>query len=136
MIEPRDLQDAQRVALRLFDMSDTDAPKQRSFTWKFLQSICAIVTRVMFDLKVRGREHLPRTGGVLIVSNHQSYIDPVVLAVTFQRPFAYLADAYLFKFKPFGRLIAALNSIPIRENESVVAACALLYPPKNLSVML
>lgn len=103
-------------------MTDTKAPKQRSFTWKFLQVFAGILCRVMFDLKVRGREHLPRRGGVLIVSNHQSYIDPVVLAVTFDRPFAYLADAYLFKFKPFAWLIRKLNAFPIKTGSGDVGA--------------
>jgi 1-acyl-sn-glycerol-3-phosphate acyltransferase len=103
-------------------MGTPETVKQRSFTWKFLQAICAILTRVMFDLKVRGREHLPRTGGVLIVSNHQSFIDPVVLAVTFRRPFAFLADAYLFKFKPFAWLIRKLNAFPINTGKGDVGA--------------
>ena len=40
------------------------------------QLVCRIVGTVFFDLKVKGIHHIPRTGGALIVSNHQSYLDP------------------------------------------------------------
>lgn len=84
--------------------------------------IAAILMRVVFDLKVRGQSNMPRTGGVLVISNHQSYLDPVVLAVMFDRPFAFLADAYLFKFKPFAWLIRKLNAFPIQTGRGDVGA--------------
>jgi 1-acyl-sn-glycerol-3-phosphate acyltransferase len=84
--------------------------------------IAGILMRVVFDLKVRGKSNLPRTGGVLVISNHQSFLDPVVLAVMFDRPFAFLADAYLFKFKPFAWLIRKLNAFPIRTGQGDVGA--------------
>jgi 1-acyl-sn-glycerol-3-phosphate acyltransferase len=96
--------------------------KPRTPIWIFLQSLAAILMRVFFDLQVRGLHHMPRSGGVLVVSNHQSFLDPVVLAVLHRRPFAFLADAYLFKFKPFGWLIRSLNAFPIQTGKGDVGA--------------
>lgn len=102
----------------------TDKPQRirRDWTWRILQTLAAILVRVLFDLKVRGKHNLPKTGGVLVVSNHQSYIDPVLLAVLMRRPFAYLAEAYLFKIKPFAWLITRLNAFPVKRGAGDVGA--------------
>ena len=52
---------------------------------------------VLFDLKVYGAYNIPKTGGVLIVSNHQSYLDPILLSTCLDRTLSYLAKAELFK---------------------------------------
>ncbi|MGN6625402.1 MAG: lysophospholipid acyltransferase family protein [Tepidisphaeraceae bacterium] len=81
--------------------------------YKLMRGIGALVARIIFDTKVRGAEHVPAEGGVLVVSNHESYLDPVALGFPVKRPFAFLADAYLFKFKPFGWMIRNLNAFPV-----------------------
>jgi 1-acyl-sn-glycerol-3-phosphate acyltransferase len=96
--------------------------EKRSLLWRFLQIICAIGVRVFFHLQVRGVENIPQTGGALIASNHQSYLDPVLIAVMSRRRFAFLAHAYLFKFKPFAWLIRALNAFPIEQGKGDVGA--------------
>lgn len=97
-------------------------PPRRSLLYKWLQIVSSIGSRVFYDLKVRGGEHLPKSGGVLVVSNHQSYLDPVIIAVKMNRPFAYLADANLFKFPPFAWLIRSLNAFPVRQGKGDVSA--------------
>jgi 1-acyl-sn-glycerol-3-phosphate acyltransferase len=49
-----------------------------------------------FDLKAYGVNNVPRRGGVLIVSNHQSYLDPVLIAVKLPRPLSFFAKSELF----------------------------------------
>ncbi len=102
--------------------AESNPSKPRSTMWRCLQVLASILTRVFLNLQVRGTEHLPKHGGVLIVSNHQSFIDPVVIAVRFDRPFAFLADAYLFKIKPFAWLIRRLNAFPINTGKGDIAA--------------
>jgi len=41
--------------------------------------------------------HFPRSGGVLVVSNHVSYADPVILMAVAPRPLAFMAKAELFR---------------------------------------
>jgi 1-acyl-sn-glycerol-3-phosphate acyltransferase len=97
-------------------------PIDRNLIWQTLRGAAAILVRLVFNLQVRGTQHLPASGGVLIVANHQSFLDPVVLGVMFNRPMAYLADAYLFKFKPFGWLIRKLHAFPINTGKGDIAA--------------
>ena len=75
-----------------------------------------------FDLKVYGVQHVPRDGGVLVVSNHQSYLDPIILGVNVRRPFSFLAKSELFENRLFGWLIRNLNAFPVRQGEGDVGA--------------
>lgn len=91
-------------------------------TWRFLQAICRIVTSLAFDLKVYGVHRLPQEGGVLVVSNHQSYLDPVLLAVRTRRPLSYMAKSELFRHRAFTWLIRALGAFPVRQGAGDVRA--------------
>jgi 1-acyl-sn-glycerol-3-phosphate acyltransferase len=84
--------------------------------------IVRIVTSVLFDLKVRGVENVPKTGGVLIVSNHQSYLDPACIAVRVPRPFSFLAKSELFEVPGLAWLIRELGAIPIRQGAGDIGA--------------
>lgn len=85
-------------------------------TWLYAcgRVACRIFTTLKFDLHVSGLHHIPKTGGVLVVSNHQSALDPVLVAVRVQRPFSYMARATLFKNKFFNWLIRSLNAFPVQ----------------------
>lgn len=104
-------------------MTDTHVPPGKgSITYRACQSLAALIVRVMFDQKTYGAHHVPREGGVLVVSNHASYLDPVIVAGMLPRPFAFLADSYLWGFKPFGWLITRLNAFPVRQGKGDVGA--------------
>lgn len=64
--------------------------------------------------EVRGREHVPSSGGLIVASNHISYWDPVLLGVASNRELHFLAKEELFRPPLFGPMIRAFNSIPIR----------------------
>lgn len=94
----------------------------RSFLWKFLQMLCRIGTSLLFDLKTYGTEHVPKTGGALLVANHQSYLDPILVAVHLYRPVSFLAKSELFENRYFGWLIRSLHAFPVRQGEGDVGA--------------
>jgi long-chain acyl-CoA synthetase len=48
--------------------------------WYLVSRLIQVVSLDLFHLKVSGLEKLPRTGPCIISSNHQSYIDPLILA--------------------------------------------------------
>lgn len=59
---------------------------ERTFPWKSCQIVARVTTTLMFELKVYGIHNIPPRGGALIVSNHQSFLDPVLLGVRLDRP--------------------------------------------------
>jgi 1-acyl-sn-glycerol-3-phosphate acyltransferase len=100
------------------DLASIERPPHiRSFAWKCCQVFAHIFSTLMFDLKVYGIEHVPPEGGVLLVSNHQSYLDPVLLAVRLPRPMSYLAKSELFKNPAFAWLIRSLNAFPLKQGK-------------------
>jgi 1-acyl-sn-glycerol-3-phosphate acyltransferase len=80
-----------------------------------------IYLSIMFRLRDSGREHQPTSGGALIVCNHQSYFDPAIVGVTFQRRINYLARESLFRFAPFGWACTAMDAIPINRDGMSIA---------------
>jgi long-chain acyl-CoA synthetase len=52
----------------------------REYFWYGVSRLIALFSHVAFGLKVAGLEKLPKHGAFILSSNHQSYIDPVVLA--------------------------------------------------------
>ena len=87
-----------------------------------MQQICRMVTTVGFDLKVYGAYNVPRIGGALLVSNHQSYLDPVLLAIGLDRTLSFMAKAELFKNPVFAWLIRSLNAFPVSQGAGDVGA--------------
>jgi 1-acyl-sn-glycerol-3-phosphate acyltransferase len=96
--------------------------ERESLVYRIGRVICRLWTTEWFDLKVYGLRHVPRRGGVLIVSNHQSFLDPVLLAVQLPRPVSFLARHGLFENRFFGWLIRNLNAYPVRQGEGDVGA--------------
>lgn len=95
---------------------------ERSFLWKTLQIPAWIGTKLLFDLKVFGVENVPASGGVLLAANHQSYLDPVLIAVRLRRPVSYLAKSELFENPHLSRLIRSLHAFPVRQGAGDLGA--------------
>jgi 1-acyl-sn-glycerol-3-phosphate acyltransferase len=78
-----------------------------------LRIVCRMLCVVLFRIRNHGREHIPTSGGVLVLANHQSHFDPVLIGQAFNRRLNYLARDTLFGFAPFRWLIRSLDAIPI-----------------------
>jgi 1-acyl-sn-glycerol-3-phosphate acyltransferase len=66
-----------------------------------------------WGFRAGGREHLPRAGPVLLVSNHQSALDPVLVGAAATRPLTYLARSTLWDNRVLGRIITFWGAVPI-----------------------
>jgi len=94
----------------------------RRLWYALLQQVARVLFVAVFGIRVFGREHLPRSGGVLVVSNHQSYLDPILAAVGMPRPFHPMARESLFRFAPFAWLIRSLYAFPVRRGSADLRA--------------
>ena len=73
--------------------------------------------------RVLGRKRIPERGAVLIVCNHVSFLDPMVVGSGMKdRQFSPVARESLFRFKPFGWLLRSYGCIPIRREGGDAAA--------------
>ena len=83
-----------------------------SIWYSVLWGPCYAISQVLFRYKFSGKSHVPATGPVLLVSNHQSHLDPVLIGIACPRQLKYLARVGLF-FWPFSWWIRALGAVPI-----------------------
>ncbi len=81
--------------------------------YEFLRLILENITILVFGIRYWGVENIPSAGGVLVVSNHQSQLDPPLVGLGCPRRMNYLARDTLFSFAPFRWLIQSLDAIPI-----------------------
>ncbi len=81
--------------------------------YDFLRIVCRLVFLVVYRVRCTGREHIPRAGGALVLSNHQSHFDPILVGLGSNRRMNYLARQTLFRFPPFRWLINSLDAIPL-----------------------
>jgi 1-acyl-sn-glycerol-3-phosphate acyltransferase len=76
----------------------------------------------MFDLKVYGIEHVPTSGGVLLLGNHLSFLDPPLVGTQLRRPASFLAKSELFDIPVFGHIISRVNAFPVRQGAGDIGA--------------
>jgi len=84
---------------------------------------------VCFRLRRLGREHIPE-GGVILASNHRSFLDPFAIGCCLGRPIYFVAKQELFKNPLLGWVLNCLGAFPIKrgaaDEESVATSLALL----------
>lgn len=92
--------------------SAAPAPR-RPWLWRLLQLPFFLFCRTWIRLQIHGAEHLdPEKGGLLLV-NHQSFLDPLLVGVMLNRPVSYLARDSLFRVPVLGWILRTTYVIPI-----------------------
>jgi 1-acyl-sn-glycerol-3-phosphate acyltransferase len=90
--------------------------------YRFSRLVCQAVFLLFFRGRVFGTAKVPRTGGVLLVCNHQSFFDPVLATLALPRECHYMARDSLFRNQFFRRLIESLNAFPIKRGTADLGA--------------
>ena len=84
---------------------DTSMDFAYSLLYRLVQLIIRIVLKINGSLKVYGTENVPEKGGVIIASNHISYLDPPLVGAVLPRIATFLARKGLFEVPVLGRMI-------------------------------
>lgn len=85
-----------------------------SAAWiEFARHVSSNFALLGFSLRVTGQQHMPMTGPVLLVANHESYLDPWFIGITTPRHLAYLARKTLFDIPILGTLLYSFGCVPI-----------------------
>jgi 1-acyl-sn-glycerol-3-phosphate acyltransferase len=75
-----------------------------------------------FRVSAEGGKNVPKKGPVMLLSNHQSFLDPMLCQIPLTRHMHHVARTTLYDNKLFGILLSTLYTIPIRRGEADVAA--------------
>ncbi|MGI9457594.1 MAG: lysophospholipid acyltransferase family protein [Aeoliella sp.] len=80
--------------------------------YRLTQWVFGTLARIWFRMRCSGLANMPATGPVVLVANHQSNLDPLLIGCFIKRPLGYLARDTLFT-GILGPLIRAYDAIPI-----------------------
>ncbi len=81
--------------------------------YHFFHVIARPLLKSLFRFQVFGARNMPSNGGVLLVSNHVSYLDPVFMGAAVDRNLHYMARSTLFKPGLIGRFLLSMNAFPV-----------------------
>lgn len=82
------------------------------------------MARVLFRFTVEGWDRLPRTGGAVLVANHVSWLDPIILPLALPRKPAFLAMEELWRMPAIGVVMRVYGPLAIPLNRGAVDATA------------
>ena len=89
-----------------------------SFLYLCAKVLGIILFKLFFYLEVKGKENLKGLGrSCIIASNHQSYLDPLILGFVFPRRLKFFSKRDMFSIPVLSFLIRHLGAIPIDRDE-------------------
>ncbi len=78
-----------------------------------LRFLAWVLTHLVYRFRVQGEEHIPTEGAAILVSNHVSYVDAVLLMAASPRPIRFIMDHRIFATPVLGALFKLAKAIPI-----------------------
>ena len=98
------------------------SPERATAIYGGMRVFVRSVLRAGFGFQAFRTDRVPETGGLLMLSNHQSFLDPPILGCKLRRPMASLGKSELFGWAPFAWTIRQLNAFPVKQGKSDVGA--------------
>jgi 1-acyl-sn-glycerol-3-phosphate acyltransferase len=111
------------------------------FWWTLIRGLVYVFLKLAYRIRCTGREHVPPTGPVIYVANHQSHYDPCIVGVLVtDRPFSGMARHTLFKNKIFAWIMHGIGAIELEQGKGDAGAmkaalgeleagrCVMIYP--------
>ena len=89
-----------------------------AFVYWIVRGVLQPFFHAYFRIQRVGRDHIPRTGPVLLAANHRSFSDPFLIGICLGRPLRFVAKKELFDSWWRARLLLALGAFPIDRGES------------------
>ncbi|HKX17762.1 MAG TPA: lysophospholipid acyltransferase family protein [bacterium] len=82
--------------------------------YRISKALLRLILRLFFGFRVDGREHEPAGGPVIVVSNHLSDLDPLVVGAALRRQVTFMAKHELFRVPGVRWWITACGAFPVR----------------------
>ena len=112
----------EKVVDKLLEIIRRGNRREPAMRWfRFARMLCRIFCKLFFRIRFVGLENIPKDGAFVLVSNHQSFLDPVLCGICIGRNLYFLTRDTLFRGL-FGRLISSVNTIPVRRGEADMSA--------------
>ena len=103
----------------------------------FFRTLATLISSIFYRVKMTGTENLPREGGTLLLCNHLSYADPVLVGANVPREVQFLAFSGLAESR-FVRLVFRLSSTipvsPTRAKDAIQTAAQRLKKGETICI--
>ena len=87
-----------------------------------VKALCWLLLKIFWRMEIRGIENLPESGGLIITSNHVSYLDPAVLVASLNRKIYFIAKKEVFRNTFISFLLKNMNAFSVdRDNVDMLA---------------
>ena len=93
-----------------------------SIWFRFARFCCRMFCSLFFRVSLYGKENVPDKGAFMLISNHQSYLDPLFCGVYIKRELNFMARDTLFANRFFGWLISSVGTIPVVRGQADLSA--------------
>ena len=90
--------------------------------YQFLKAIVSPIYRLLFNVRVIGKENVPTEGGVLLCPNHLAAVDVISIGAVCPRQITCIAKKELFEIPVLGGLVKALGAVKIDRGGADVGA--------------
>lgn len=101
--------------------SSIEAPLQHPlFTFVAIPAmrlVCWVLFTLLGPFRRIGHRNIPRSGGLLILSNHRADVDPIVVQLACPRPIYYMAKSELFTIPVLGWIMRCFRAFPVKRGE-------------------
>jgi 1-acyl-sn-glycerol-3-phosphate acyltransferase len=87
-----------------------------------MQWVCVFYARIYHKVTVRAPAHLPRTGAAILVSNHTSGLDPLLIQSVLQRLVVWMMAREYYDIRPLTTIFKAVDVIPVDRSGRDMAA--------------
>jgi acyl-[acyl-carrier-protein]-phospholipid O-acyltransferase / long-chain-fatty-acid--[acyl-carrier-protein] ligase len=83
-----------------------------------IEAVATFIARLLYRVRSSGAEYFPATGGVVLIANHLSYVDVVVLQLACPRPIRFIGHGALQQHRFFDWCFRLSGCIPISSRQS------------------
>jgi len=80
--------------------------------------IIVLLTRLCYRIKVAGKENIPLSGPALLISNHVTWVDALLLSATHQRRIRFIMERSIYNNRLLNPIFRLLRVIPVSAQDS------------------
>ncbi len=92
------------------------------FLFDIVRAIIFVIAKILFPFKSKGKENLPKEGGIVLCSNHISLLDPVFILLTSRRRVYFMSKSELFKNKLSAAFFRFCGAFPVNRGQGDTSA--------------
>jgi 1-acyl-sn-glycerol-3-phosphate acyltransferase len=78
-----------------------------------LRFLSWLLIHIIYRLRVQGLERIPDSGPALLICNHVSFVDPIVISAACRRPVRFIMEASIFRIPVLNTIFRGMKAIPV-----------------------